>query len=47
MKNTKSFLKIFISFLFLAAAASAGDLRNEDGRRYEVKVHEGPTTRNT
>lgn len=47
MKNTKSFLKILVAFLVLAAAASAGDLRNEDGRRYEVKVHEGATTRNT
>ena len=34
-------------FLFLAATATAGDLRNEDGRRYEVKVYEGSTTRNT
>ena len=25
----------------------AADLRNEDLRRYEVKVHDGPTTRNT
>jgi hypothetical protein len=27
--------------------AIAADLRNEDGKRYEVKVHDGGTTRNT
>ena len=30
-----------------AAAIMAADLRNEDGKRYEVKVHDGGTTRNT
>jgi len=34
-------------FLLLAASAAAGDLRNEDGRRYEVRIHESSTTRNT
>jgi hypothetical protein len=37
----------FLTVLLLAAGVSAGDLRNEDGRRYEVKVHESSTTRNT
>jgi len=27
--------------------AIAADLRNEDGKRYEVKVYDGGTTRNT
>jgi len=34
-------------FLLLAGVVSAGDLRNEDGKRYEVKIHESSTTRNT
>lgn len=33
---------VFTSILSLAA-----DLRNEDGKRYEVKVYDGGTTRNT
>ncbi len=33
--------------LALATYAFPADLRNEDGKRYEVKVHDGGTTRNT
>ena len=39
--------KFLALFLFLAGVVSAGDLRNEDSRRYEVKVYESSTTRNT
>ncbi|MEZ5426460.1 MAG: hypothetical protein R2747_09355 [Pyrinomonadaceae bacterium] len=39
--------RLFVLFMFLAISILAGDLRNEDGRRYEVKVYEGATTRNT
>lgn len=39
--------KFLAPFLFLAANVLAGDLRNEDSRRYEVKVYESSTTRNT
>lgn len=36
-----------LSLLLTASVVSAADLKNEDGKRYEVKVHEGSTTRNT
>ena len=47
MKKIAFLTKFPALFLFLAATVAAGDLRNEDGRRYEVKVYEGSTTRNT
>ena len=34
-------------FLLLAASVLGADLHNADGKRYEVKVHETSTTRNT
>ena len=45
--------KIQMMFLLCLTAAAAFasafgvDLKNEDGKRYEVKVHDGGTTRNT
>ena len=47
MKKIKFITKFTAALLFLAATVAAGDLRNEDGKRYEVKVHESSTTRNT
>lgn len=47
MKKIAIVTKFLALFLLLAATVTAGDLRNEDGRRYEVKVYEGSTTRNT
>ena len=47
MKQFKSIFRFLTLSLLLALTAFAGDLRNEDGKRYEVKVHEGSTTRNT
>lgn len=49
MKNIKFITKFLAVFLQFSAVAGvlAGDLRNEDGRRYEVRVHDGPTVRNT
>lgn len=47
MKKIGLITKFLIVSLLLAASVAAGDLRNEDGKRYEVKVHESSTTRNT
>jgi len=47
MKKFGLITKFLALFLFLAGVVAAGDLRNEDSRRYEVKVHESSTTRNT
>jgi len=47
MKKIGLITKFLAVSLLLAASVSAGDLRNEDGKRYEVKVHESSTTRNT
>jgi hypothetical protein len=47
MKTIKTTALIFVIGLALAIPALPADLRNEDGKRYEVKVHDGGTTRNT
>jgi hypothetical protein len=47
MKKFRLITKFTAFLLLFAATVMAGDLRNEDGRRYEVKVHESSTTRNT
>ena len=47
MKKIGLITKYLIIFTLSAAGVAAGDLRNEDGKRYEVKVHESSTTRNT
>jgi len=47
MKKIGLITKFLAVSMLLAASAAAGDLRNEDGRRYEVKVYESSTTRNT
>jgi hypothetical protein len=41
-----SFMVIAI-LVFTSILSLAADLRNEDGKRYEVKVYDGGTTRNT
>jgi hypothetical protein len=46
----KRIINVAIIALFLTLAsitALSADLRNEDGKRYEVKVHDGGTTLNT
>ena len=47
MKTLGLIIKLFALSIFLMVSVYAADLRNEDGKRYEVKVHEGSTTRNT
>ncbi len=47
MKKIGLITKFLAVFLLLAASVAAGDLRNEDAKRYEVRVHETSTTRNT
>ncbi len=47
MKKIKLIATIFAALLLSAASVLAIDLKNEDGVRYEVKVHDGPTTLNT
>lgn len=47
MKKIGFITKFMAVSMLLAVGVSAGDLRNEDGKRYEVKVHESSTTRNT
>lgn len=47
MNSLKRFGMLVILSLTLATYAVPADLRNEDGQRYEVKVHDGGTTRNT
>ena len=39
--------KFLLISMLLVMSVSAADLRNEDGKRYEVKVIESSTTRNT
>lgn len=47
MKKTGFITKFIAVSLFLATTAFAADLRNEDGKRYEVKIHGSSTTTNT
>ena len=47
MKKFAIFTKLSAVLLFFVSSVAAGDLRNEDGKRYEVRVHETSTTRNT
>lgn len=47
MKTIALITRLFALSLFLLVSVFAADLRNEDGRRYEVKVYDGGTTRNT
>jgi len=42
----RSFFAIAL-LLGVSSNIIAADLRNEDGKRYEVKVYDGGTTRNT
>lgn len=46
-KTIRRIANSLIVTLLLAVGIFAVDLRNEDGVRYEVKVHDGPTTLNT
>jgi hypothetical protein len=43
----KRILALIAIGLMTVASIFPADLRNEDGKRYEVKVHESSTTRNT
>ena len=45
-KKMKTIVAVAVLMLGTVAAMPA-DLKNEDGKRYEVKVHDGGTTRNT
>ena len=47
MKTPGLIIKSFALLIVLMLGTFAADLRNEDGKRYEVKVHESSTTRNT
>lgn len=46
-KNINFITRLLVLSMFLVMSVLAADLKNEDGKRYEVKVHEGSTTRNT
>lgn len=45
-KIINTLLTLSIALLAFQVVIGA-DLKNEDGKRYEVKVHDGGTTRNT
>ena len=47
MKKTRQITKWLAVLLFLSANIFAVDLKNEDSRRYEVKIYEGSGTLNT
>jgi hypothetical protein len=47
MNKMKPITALFAAMLLSVANAFAVDLRNEDGRRYEVKIHSGASTLNT
>ncbi|MDQ3797902.1 MAG: hypothetical protein M3384_00480 [Acidobacteriota bacterium] len=47
MRKIKQITKTLTVLALFAASVFGGDLRNEDGRRYEVKIHGSSTTTNT
>jgi len=47
MRKIKQITKLLLVLVLFAAGVFGGDLRNEDGRRYEVKIHTASTTTNT
>ncbi len=47
MNRMKAITTLFAAVLLLVGNAFAVDLRNEDGRRYEVKIYSGANTLNT
>jgi hypothetical protein len=47
MRKIKQITKLPAVLMLFAAGVFGGDLRNEDGRRYEVKIHGNSTTTNT
>lgn len=47
MKKIKQITKLLMVLALFAAGVYGGDLRNEDGKRYEVKIHGSSTTTNT
>jgi hypothetical protein len=47
MRKIKQIAKTLMVLALFAASVFGGDLRNEDGRRYEVKIHGSSTTTNT
>ncbi len=47
MRRITNTTLVFVLALLAFQVVLGADLRNEDGKRYEVKVHDGGTTRNT
>jgi hypothetical protein len=47
MRKSINTLLVLVIALLAFHVVFAADLKNEDGKRYEVKVHDGGTTRNT
>jgi hypothetical protein len=47
MKALQRMTAVSASLLLMAATAFPVDLKNEDGRRYEVKIHTGSSILNT
>ena len=47
MRKIKQIARLLTILILFAASVFGGDLRNEDGRRYEVKIYGSSTTTNT
>lgn len=47
MKQFRRAINTSMTLLLFTTSLLAVELRNEDGRRYEVKIHDGPSTLNT
>ena len=47
MKKLQRMTAAGAALLLMAATAFPVDLKNEDGKRYEVKIHSGSSTLNT
>jgi hypothetical protein len=47
MKNIRRTISAFVMLTLWSIVVLGVDLRNEDNTRYEVKIHDGPSTLNT
>ncbi|MBA2647820.1 MAG: hypothetical protein H0U81_13565 [Pyrinomonadaceae bacterium] len=47
MKKLQKMTVACAALLLMTVTVFPVDLKNEDGRRYEVKIHDGPTTLNS
>lgn len=47
MEKFNLITRLVAVLMVFAIGITAADLRNEDGKRYDVKVYDGGTTRNT